>query len=137
MRVEGDAAGHEEALGIVRAWNEAWMAQDLERMESIVSDDFIQWHVNIRKEFDKKAEFDMLREAVKVLKTKFEDIRLTPMNDGAVLQQCLATVAIEGAGTAERVPFAMVYKTRGGKLVRCDEYMDGMSLPRMDFKPAD
>jgi ketosteroid isomerase-like protein len=134
MSEQADSEG--AALDAVKAWNAAWMAQDIARMKEIASDDFIQWHATIRKDLTKAEEFAMLEKAIEFLKTRFEDIRLTPLSGGAVLQQCLATVSIEGVGTAEKVPFAMVYRTRDGKITRCDEYMDGMSLPRFDFAPG-
>jgi hypothetical protein len=52
-----------------------------------------------------------------------------------VLQQCLADIEIVSVGSANNVPFAMVYQTRGEQITRCDEYMDGRSLPRIDFTP--
>src|SRR6185295_8940364 len=102
------------------------MAQDIAGMRAIAGDDFIQWHATIRKDLTKSEEFAMLEEAIKILRTRFEEIRLIPLGDGAVLQQCLATVSIDGVGTAERVTFAKVYRTRDGKTTWCDEYMDGM-----------
>jgi len=125
----------ERALKAVRAWNEAWMAGDLERMKQVAADDYIQWHATIRKDLTKDEEFAMLVEALKVMRIQFKDIRLTPLQNGAVLQQCLADIEIVSVGSANDVPFAMVYRTRGEQITRCDEYMDGRSLPRIDFTP--
>jgi hypothetical protein len=49
-----------------------------------------------------------------------------------VLQQYLADITISGK-EANDIPFAMVLHTRGLQITRCDEYMDGQSLPPIDF----
>ena len=125
----------DDALKAVEAWNRAWMARDLEGMKAVAADDYIQWHATVRKNLTKDEEFAMLVEALKVMRIEFKAVKLTPLNDGAVLQQCVADIEIDGAGSAANVPFAMVYRTRGEQITRCDEYMDGMSLPKIDFTP--
>lgn len=124
----------ENALAAVRAWNDAWGARDLEGMKKVATDDFIQWHATVRKNLTKDEEFAMLVEALKVMQIQFKDIRLTPMTDGTVLQQCLGDINVSGK-EAKDVPFAMVFHTRGRQITRCDEYMDGRSLPPIDFTP--
>jgi ketosteroid isomerase-like protein len=125
----------EAAVEIVRAWNTAWMARDLEGMKAIAHEDFIQWHATVRRNLTKTEEFDMLVEALKVMNIQFHHLKLTPL-DGGVLQQCLADIQIEGSGEVKDVPFAMVFRLKDGQISRCDEYMDGMSLPRIDFTPT-
>jgi ketosteroid isomerase-like protein len=123
------------AIKIVESWNTAWMKRDLERMKAIAHDDFIQWHATIRKDLTKDEEFEMLVAALKVMKIQFHHIRLTACQ-GGVLQQCLADIEIQGSGEAKNVPFAMVFRFKDGQIVRCDEYMDAMSLPKIPFAPA-
>jgi ketosteroid isomerase-like protein len=125
----------EAAVKIVESWNAAWMARDLEGMKAIAHDDFIQWHATIRKNLSKDEEFAMLTAALEVMNIKFHHIRLTPL-DGGVLQQCLADIQIDGSGEANDVPFAMIFRLKDGRIVRCDEYMDGMSLPKIPFAPT-
>lgn len=126
----------DEAIRTVTAWNDAWGARDLETMKRIAADDFIQWHATIRRELSKDEEFDMLVKALDVMHIQFKDIRLTALGDGAVLQQCVADIDIAGVGARSDVPFAMVFRTRGDRITRCDEYMDSLSLPRIDFTPT-
>lgn len=123
-----------DSIIAVESWNKYWMARDLEGMKSVAADDYIQWHATVRKELTKEEEFTMLVEALKVMQIKFKDIVLTPMGDDAVLQECVADITI-GENTKTDVPFAMIYRTRGQKITRCDEYMDGMSLPPIEFTP--
>ncbi len=130
-----DTATKPDSIIAVERWNQCWSERDLEGMKNVATDDFIQWHATVRKNLTKDEEFTMLVDALKVMKIAFKDIRLTPMSDDTVLQQCVADIAIEGAGSRENVPFAMVYHTRGQQITRCDEYMDGMSLPKIDFTP--
>lgn len=132
-----DTAAKPNSIVAVEMWNKYWFERDLEGMKSIAADDYIQWHATVRKNLTKDEEFDMLVEALKVMNIVFKDIQLTPMSNDTVLQQCLGDITIEGAGSRENVPFAMVYHTRGQKITRCDEYMDGMSLPPINFTPHD
>ena len=127
----------EDSIIAVEAWLKAWGERDLEAMKQVAADDYIQWHATVRKELSKDEEFDMLVEALKVMQIEFKNIELTPMTGGTVLQQCTADITIEGAGSRSDVPFAMVYHTRGHQITRCDEYMDGMSLPPIEFTPRD
>lgn len=124
----------ENALKAVKAWGDAWHNRDLEGMKKVAADDYIQWHATVRKELTKDEEFAMLVEALKVMHIEFKDIKLTPMNGGTVLQQCVADINVNGK-IAHDVPFAMVFHTRGLQITRCDEYMDGQSLPPIDFTP--
>jgi ketosteroid isomerase-like protein len=123
------------AVKVVESWNAAWMARDLEGMKAIAHDDYIQCHATIRKNFSKEEEFAMLVDALKVMDIQFHHIKLTPC-DGGVLQQCLADIRIKDSGEAKNVPFAMVFRLKDGRIVRCDEYMDGMSLPKLGFTPT-
>lgn len=123
-----------DSIIAVENWNKYWMARDLEGMKSVAADDYIQWHATVRKDLTKEEEFTMLVEALKVMQIEFKDIVLTPMSEDAVLQECLADITV-GENTKKDVPFAMVYRTRGQKITRCDEYMDGMSLPPIEFTP--
>lgn len=124
-----------DSIIAVEQWNAFWGARDLEGMKRVAADDFVQWHATVRKNLTKDEEFAMLVEALKVMEITFKDIRLTPMENDTVLQQCLGDITIAGAGTRTDVPFAMVFHTRGQQVTRCDEYMDGMSLPPIDFTP--
>jgi ketosteroid isomerase-like protein len=130
------AAPKPDSIIAVERWNTCWLAGDLEGMKGIATDDFIQWHATVRKNLSKDEEFAMLVEALKVMDITFRDIRLTAMAEGTVLQQCVADITIAGAGTRNNVPFAMVFHTRGQQITRCDEYMDGMSLPPINFTPT-
>ncbi|CAH0495307.1 nuclear transport factor 2 family protein [Novosphingobium sp. CECT 9465] len=132
-----DIATKPDSIIAVERWNTFWGARDLEGMKTVAADDFIQWHATVRKNLTKDEEFDMLVEALKVMQITFKNICLTPMNNDTVLQQCVADIAIEGAGTRNDVPFAMVFHTRGQKITKCEEYMDGMSLPPIEFTPQD
>lgn len=124
----------EAAIKVVEAWNSAWMARDLEGMKAIAADDYIQWHATIRKNLTKTEEFDMLVEGLKVMEIQFHHVKLTPLDKG-VLQQCLGDIQIKDGGSVKDVPFAMIFRVCGDKIVRCDEYMDGMSLPELGFTP--
>jgi ketosteroid isomerase-like protein len=123
-----------DSIIAVERWNEYWSKRDLEGMKRVAADDYIQWHATVRKDLSKDEEFAMLVEALKVMQIQFKDIELTALSDDRVLQQCLGDITVNGV-TRSDVPFAMVLHTRGQQVVRCDEYMDGNSLPPIDFTP--
>lgn len=130
----GEQYDADAAVAVAKGWNTAWMARDLKAMADLAADDYIQWHSHIRKNFTKKEEFDMLEEAVKVMDINFYDVKVTPLEGGA-LQQCLGDIKLSNGASVTGVPFAMVFRIRDGKIYRCDEYVDGMSLPQLDFIP--
>jgi ketosteroid isomerase-like protein len=132
MTVRFDA---DQAMAVVKAYNDAWMARDLAGMKATVSDDYIQWHSHIRKEFTKDEEFAMLEQALDSLHIVFHHVNRYPV-EGGVAMQCLGDIKLSNGAEAKNVPFAMVYRVRDGKIIRCDEYVDGLSLPKMDFIPA-
>jgi ketosteroid isomerase-like protein len=123
------------AMKVVDDYNDAWMARDLEGMKATLSDNYIQWHSHIRKEFTKQEEFEMLEQALKVMHITFHNVRRFPV-EGGVAMQCLGDIRLSNGAEAKDVPFAMIYRVREGKIYRCDEYVDGLSLPKMDFIPA-
>lgn len=122
-------------LAVVKSYNDAWMARDLQGMKDRTADDHIQWHSHIRKDFSRTEEFAMLEEAIKVMQIRFHHILLYPVEGGAA-QQCLGDIDLSNGATARDIPFGMVYRVRNGKIYRCDEYVDGLSLPQLDFIPA-
>jgi ketosteroid isomerase-like protein len=122
------------AMKIVTTYNDAWMARDLDAMKATTSDDYIQWHSHIRKEFTKEEEFAMLEQALESMHINFHHVRCFP-TDGGVAMQCLGDIKLKNGAEAKNVPFAMIYRVRYGKIYRCDEYVDGLSLPKMDFIP--
>lgn len=122
------------AMKVVDAYNDAWMARDLEGMKATTADHHIQWHSHIRKEFTKTEEFAMLEEALKVMNIEFHHVRRFPV-EGGVAMQCLGDITLSNGAEAKDVPFAMIYRVAEGKIVRCDEYVDGNSLPKMEFIP--
>lgn len=131
-----DVAVKPDSIVAVEKWLHYWGERDLEGMKTVAADDYIQWHATVRKNLTKDEEFAMLTEALKVMQIRFKDIQLTPMSGDTVLQQCLGDITVNGV-TRSDVPFAMVYHTRGQQITRCDEYMDGMSLPPIEFTPKD
>lgn len=132
-----DGAAKSDPIIAAETWNRHWKARDLENMASVAADDFIQWHATVRKNLTKEEEFAMLNQAMEVMQFAFKDVVLTELDGDCVFQECLGDISITGAGSREDVPFAIVYRTRGNKIIRCDEYMDGMSLPPIDFTPKD
>jgi ketosteroid isomerase-like protein len=122
----------EQALRIVTATFEAWARRDLAAMRAGLADDFIQWHSHIRRDFTLEEHQAMLRLVLAAGRLDYHDIAYTPA-DRAVLVTCLCDVRMNDGGSACDLPFAMIYTLRGDRIVRCEEYMDGASLPPMNL----
>jgi ketosteroid isomerase-like protein len=124
----------EKAVAVVVAFNEAFMARDIEKMKSYWTEDFVQWHSHIRKDFTLEEEVALLRTVFDSVFIEFYDVKMTPTSDG-VLMQHRGDVRLSNGAQATGVPFAAVYHFRGDKICRCEEYVDGLSLPPMDMLP--
>jgi ketosteroid isomerase-like protein len=124
----------EDSLRLVRDTFEAWLQQDLDRMAAGLADDFVQWHSHIRRDFSKEEHQALLREVLGAVTFNYHHVTYLPL-DGGVLVRCLCDVRLKDGANADDIPFAMVYRVRRGKIIRCDEYMDGLSLPKMPFLP--
>jgi ketosteroid isomerase-like protein len=123
------------AVEIVTAFNAAFMDRDIERMKSFWTDDFVQWHSHIRKDFTVEEEVALLHAVLDTVSIKFYDVRMTPISDG-VLMRHTGDVRLSNGTERKGIPFAAVYHFRGDKICRCEEYVDGLSLPPMDMLPT-
>jgi ketosteroid isomerase-like protein len=124
----------DRAVATVTAFNAAFMARDIQRMRSFWTEDFVQWHSHIRKDFTLEEEVALLEAVLDSVFIEFYDVRMTPTSDG-VLMQHRGNVRLASGAEARDVPFAAVYHFRGDEICRCEEYVDGMSLPPMDMLP--
>lgn len=127
-----EAFDPERAVEIVKAFNDAFMDRDIPRLASFWTEDFIQWHSHIRKDFDKASEIKLLEAVLESVFIEFYDISYTPTSDG-VLMRHTGNVRLASGEEARGVPFAAVYHFRGDKIARCEEYVDGLSLPKMEM----
>jgi ketosteroid isomerase-like protein len=129
-----DSFDPDSAVAIVTAFNDAFMARDIQRMKSFWTEDFVQWHSHIRKEFTLEEEVALLQTVLDSVSIEFYDVRITPMSEG-VLMRHRGNIRLANGAEANGVPFAAVYHFRGDKICRCEEYVDGLSLPPMEMLP--
>ena len=128
----------QESVRLVAGAFEGWAARDLDAMIADLSEDFIQWHSHIGREFSLGEHQALVSKVLDHTVLDYHDIGYIALGNGeAVLVQCLCDVCVSGGGEARDVPFGLVYHLQGGKIVRCDEYMDGASLPDMGFLAED
>ena len=55
---------NEEAVEVVRLYNEAWLNRDLVAMERYLAADLVLWHNHIRQEFDKPTMMKFVGDAL-------------------------------------------------------------------------
>jgi ketosteroid isomerase-like protein len=120
------------ALRVVCETFAAWMARDLERMAAGLADDFVQWHSHIRRDFSKLEHQALLRQVLGAGTLTYHHVTYLSLQ-GGVLVRCLCDIRMNDGANADDVPFAMIFRVRNGKIFRCDEYMDGLALPKMPF----
>ncbi len=113
---------------------EGWAARDLEAMVADLAEDFVQWHSHIGLDFTLSEHQAMLRKVLRHAVLDYHDITYVPLGRGeAVLVRCRCDVRVINGEASRNVPFALIYHLRDGKIYRCEEYMDGASLPDMSF----
>jgi ketosteroid isomerase-like protein len=122
------------ATKIIEAYNRAWNDGDLNKLSSFWTDDFIQWHCNIRRNFTREEELALLRTVVKVSKITFTKQVRTPL-DQAVLDRHLIDIVFPNGKQALGIPCSVIFFFRGDKIYRSEEYVDGLSVPFMDILP--
>jgi ketosteroid isomerase-like protein len=122
----------DDALRVVCETFGAWLARDLDRMAAGLADDFVQWHSHIGRDFTKAEHQALLRQMLGAGKLDYHQVSYLPL-EGGVLVRCLCDIRMNDGANAADVPFAMIFRVRNGKIYRCDEYMDGLSLPKMSL----
>jgi ketosteroid isomerase-like protein len=121
-----------DALRVVYETFGAWLEKDLDKMAAGLADDFVQWHSHIGKDFSKSEHQALLRQVLGAGSLHYHDVTYLPL-EGGVLVRCLCDIRMNDGASADDIPFAMIFRVRNGRIYRCDEYMDGLSLPKMTF----
>ncbi len=119
---------NEEAVEVVRLYNEAWLNRDLVAMERYLADDLVLWHNHIRQEFDKPTMMKFVGDALHVLaKVEFRNPRRMGTERGCIQQHEIYCEMFDG-GIVDNAPQAIVYSVANGRINRIEEYIDGPAL---------
>ena len=117
-----------EAMVAVDGFTAAWLARDMPRMATFLTDDFVFWNNCSRTELGKPGAVGQFERLGAVLRdTRYHDVRrqLTPVG---LVQQHLASFDTP-QGSFRDIPEMWVFTTRGSQIARCDCYLDSTGLP--------
>lgn len=122
------------AVAIIEAYNRAADNADLETLSSFWTDDFVQWHCNIRRNFTRDEEAELLKTVWSSVKIDFREQVLTPLDKG-VMDRHLIDITYPDGTQAIGIPCCVLFFFRGDKIYRSEEYVDGLSVPVTDILP--
>ena len=123
-------------VAIIRDYNETFMRRDLDGMRRHYAPDFVQWHSNIRRDFPIEEEMAILRTVLAAAHIVFHQMVLTPLSGNVVMDQHMLDIRQNDGRETLNIPCSVLFHFRGDKIVRSEEYIDGLSVPIMDILPA-
>lgn len=127
-----DLVNEAEAMAAVDGFTSSWLAHDIERKATFLTDDFVLWNNCYKVEVEKPVAvrfFNWL--TTMMFNNKYYDVRryLTPTG---MVQQHLTSFDTE-QGSYKDIPMLLVFTTRGEKVMRCQEYVDSTGLPKLEW----
>jgi ketosteroid isomerase-like protein len=123
----------EDAVDLVRTYNDAWLRRDVIAMADFLGQDLILWHNHVGREFGKEQMLGFISAALDVLvRVEFRNVRRTATANGVVQQHDLY-IEMKDGGVLPAVPNCIVYTVRDGKIRRIEEYVDGPALSAVEI----
>jgi hypothetical protein len=121
-----------EAMEAVDGFTSSWLARDIDRKATFLTDDFVLWNNCYKVEVAKPVAVKFFYWLLTVMRgNQYYDVRryLTPTG---VVQQHLTSFDTD-QGPVRDIPMLLVFTTRGNKVSRCDEYLDSTGLPKLEW----
>ena len=121
-----------EAMAAVDGFTSSWLARDIDRKATFLTDDFVLWNNCYKVEVPKPVAVKYFNWLLTVMRgNKYYNIKryLTP---SGVVQQHLTSFETD-QGVFKDIPMLLVFTTRGAQVVRCDEYLDSTGLPKLEW----
>jgi hypothetical protein len=120
------------ATEAVDGFTSSWLARDIPRKATFLTDDFVLWNNCYKVEVSKEHAIRFFNWLLTVMHgNRYYDIRrmLTPTG---IVQQHLTSFDTD-QGSFKDIPMLLVFTTRGNKVARCDEYLDSTGLPKLEW----
>lgn len=121
-----------DAMAAVDGFTSSWIAHDIERKATFLTDDFVLWNNCYKVEVHKPVALKFFNWLTTVMRNnRYYDVQrnLTPFG---VVQQHLTSFDTDH-GTFADIPMLLVFTTRGRLVARCDEYLDSTGLPQLEW----
>jgi hypothetical protein len=121
-----------QAFEAVDGFTSSWLARDIPRKATFLTDDFVLWNNCYKVEVDKTSAIAFFNWLLTVMRgNRYDQVRrmLTPMG---VIQQHVTSFDTD-QGSCKDIPMLLVFTTRGNKVARCEEYLDSTGLPKLEW----
>ena len=127
-----DFVNEAEAMAAVDGFTSSWLAKDIDRKATFVTDDFTLWNNCYKVELDKDTAvryFNWLKTVM--WDNDYHDVRRYLSPTGVVQQHLTSYKTAQGE--FKDIPMLLIFTTRGSKISRCEEYLDSTGLPALEW----
>jgi hypothetical protein len=121
-----------EAYEAADGFTSSWLARDIKRKATFLTDDFVLWNNCYRVEVRRAAAIEYFNWLLTVMRgNRYDQVRrlLTPTG---LIQQHVTSFDTDH-GSFKDIPMLLVFTTRGNKVARCEEYLDSTGLPKLEW----
>jgi hypothetical protein len=121
-----------QAFEAVDGFTSSWLARDIPRKATFLTEDFVLWNNCYKVEVDKTSAIAFFNWLLTVMRgNRYDQVRrlLTPTG---VIQQHVTSFDTD-QGSCKDIPMLLVFTTRGNKVARCEEYLDSTGLPKLEW----
>ena len=121
-----------DAMEAVEGFTSSWLARDIDRKATFLTDDFVLWNNCYKVEVQSGTAIKFFRWLTTMMRNnKYYDVQryVTPFG---VVQQHLTSFDTD-QGTLKDIPMLLVFHTRGKLISRCEEYVDSTGLPKLEW----
>lgn len=125
-----------EATAAVDGFTSSWIAHDIARKATFLTDDFVLWNNAHRVDVPRGQAIRYFHWLTTVMRgNRYYDVRrmFTPTG---IIQQHMTAFECD-LGAFKDIPMLLVFTTRGSKVARCAEYLDSTGLPALEWQEAD
>ena len=121
-----------QALAAVEGFTSSWLARDIERKATFLTEDFTLWNNCYKVQVAKPVAIKFFEWLTTVMwGNRYYDVRRR-FSPAGVVQQHLTSFET-AHGKFSDIPMLLVFTTRGQKVVRCEEYLDSTGLPKLEW----
>ncbi len=121
-----------QATTAVDGFTSSWLAHDIERKATFLTEDFVLWNNCYRVEVAKPVAVRFFNWLTTMMwDNKYYDVRRHFTPTGVVQQHLTSFETADGI--YKDIPMLLVFTTRGEKVVRCKEYVDSTGLPKLEW----
>jgi hypothetical protein len=126
------AFNEKDATIAVDGFTSSWLARDIDRKATFLTEDFVLWNNCYKVEVHKPVAVKFFNWLLTVMHdNKYYEVRryFTPTG---IVQQHLTSFET-AQGSIKDIPMLLIFTTEGAKVSRCEEYLDSTGLPKLEW----